>query len=255
MKILVLLLIPLLAGCLETAERLPFDYSEDKFQKALDSGNPVVLEVGADWCQVCIDMQPVMERLQERYPGVEFFLADYDRRKGIVREYGVRATPSFIFFDSGGKVLKIEGYQEESTMEKLVLKYLYNNYTFAEAYSTYSRLGAPQVEIHNGKAKIGIEVKDNFTVWNNELEIVMNGIQLQPLNTSPQITRLENEGFKRRPLSPGRIEIEAPLPRNYTRYNSLVFDIVIPVWDENCPEAGCLPRRDYILGATLEVKE
>lgn len=104
-----------------TSTILPYNYSPEKYQAALESGKPTVLELGADWCQVCVKMMPVMEELEAEYPEVNFITANIDVEKELVNKYRVIGTPTFVFYDASGKEARIVvGYHSKDSMASFI---------------------------------------------------------------------------------------------------------------------------------------
>lgn len=255
--LIALALTSLVLGCTEAGEELGFNYRQEKLNNAIKSGKPVVLEVGADWCKQCIEMQPVMERLEGKYSGeVVFLVADYDSQKKLVERYRVGFLPTFIFFDSTGKrVLKLAGFLEEEKLESVISRRLLQEYTLNGSYSYSPVLSKPRAHIENGKLTVEMEIKNNITVWNNAFAVLVNGIKLEPVKTSPQrITGVEN--FLLTDIPAGTtLEARADLPENYS-YSNLDLIIKLPVYRVEgevcilCSKGGP-PYREDIVGANI----
>lgn len=68
------------------------------------SGLPVLLQVGSHKCPPCKRMEPILDKLRSKYAG-KFQVRSIDVRKDRTAgmKYGVRATPTQIFYDSKGR--------------------------------------------------------------------------------------------------------------------------------------------------------
>jgi thioredoxin 1 len=67
---------------------------------------PRIVDVGADKCVPCVMMAPELEKLKKEYAGVlEVEFVDVWKYPEEARKYGVRAIPTQIFYDAGGKEL------------------------------------------------------------------------------------------------------------------------------------------------------
>lgn len=64
-----------------------------------------VLYIGADFCQPCKAMKPIVATAQENGYDIEYF--DAEERKDIVEQYNVRSVPTFV---------KVKGGVEESRL-------------------------------------------------------------------------------------------------------------------------------------------
>jgi thioredoxin 1 len=104
---------------------------------ALAAG-PVVLELGATWCDWCQKEKPVMRSLAGQYPNVAFLDVDIDQSKAMKDAFYVSSVPqlevivkknpdgSYLYIDPGGATTKdryksrIIGYHEEGQLKPLV---------------------------------------------------------------------------------------------------------------------------------------
>ena len=68
------------------------------------SSLPVLLQVGSHKCPPCKRMEPILDKLRSKYAG-KFQVRSIDLRKDRTAgmKYGVRATPTQIFYDSKGR--------------------------------------------------------------------------------------------------------------------------------------------------------
>ena len=66
-----------------------------------------ILEFTADWCEQCRIMEPTVERL--RRDGIPIKRIDVDRRKDLVRQYGVSGIPLSVITVNGRAVGRLQG--------------------------------------------------------------------------------------------------------------------------------------------------
>ena len=109
------------AGLLVPRPALGFDYSPARFQAALGSGKPTVLELGATWCQGCVKLAPVVEELKHGYDGrLSVLSADVTDAAGLARDYAAVGIPAFVFFNAEGRrVRTLVGYRDEAALRQL----------------------------------------------------------------------------------------------------------------------------------------
>jgi thioredoxin 1 len=104
---------------------------------ALASG-PIVMELGASWCDWCQKEKPVMRSLAGQYPNVAFLDVDIDQSGALKDAFYVSAVPqlevivrknpdgSYLYIDPNGATTtdrsrsRIVGYQEEGQLKPLV---------------------------------------------------------------------------------------------------------------------------------------
>lgn len=197
-KFKILYLLPVLAvlgyaasGYISNSTVLPYNYSPEKYRAALESGKHTVLELGADWCQVCIRMMPIMGELKAEYPDVNFIIANIDVEKKLIAEHGVLGTPTFIFFDSRGeKVRSIIGYREKETMKNLVEGMLSQQVQSSSPFEELIISGAYQRE---DKIYFWLSLKESRFVRVATLAAFLDGKPLKILETEPDIISSDRE--------------------------------------------------------------
>lgn len=91
----------------------------DEFNTAINSGETVLVDFGAEWCPPCKKMEPVLKSLEANNAG-KFKLVKVDGGKDedILKAYNVTALPVFIVFKNGKEVWRKDGVAEESEIAK-----------------------------------------------------------------------------------------------------------------------------------------
>jgi len=86
-----------------TAPEPPTDTAEE-FKKALQSGQPVLVDFGANSCMPCRQIRPILKEIKQEYTGkANVLIIDVYKYKDLAREYRVQLIPTLIFFDKSGK--------------------------------------------------------------------------------------------------------------------------------------------------------
>jgi thioredoxin 1 len=99
----------------------PESNTEEEFKKALQSGKPTLVDFGANSCQPCRLMRPVLKEVdKENSPNAQVIVIDVYKYQRLAQEYKVSFIPTLVFFDSKGKeVFRHVGVLEK---EKIVSK-------------------------------------------------------------------------------------------------------------------------------------
>lgn len=84
-------------------------HSKDEFTKITQSGDPVIIDCWATWCGPCRSISPQVEKWSEEFPDVKFYKVDVDAVPDVAQELGVRAMPTFYFFNGGQLINNVVG--------------------------------------------------------------------------------------------------------------------------------------------------
>ncbi|AIF43166.1 thioredoxin family protein [Virgibacillus sp. SK37] len=91
----------------ETIEQLNEWINKDK----------VVLYFTAGWCPDCVVIEPVLPRIEERFPAYTFIKVDRDEFIALCQQYEVFGIPSFIAFEDGKELGRFVSKNRKSEEE------------------------------------------------------------------------------------------------------------------------------------------
>jgi thioredoxin 1 len=100
---------------------LPTVTDETYDKEILQSTDPVLLDLGAEWCHPCKQLDPIVEELAQEWNGrIKVFALDIDSNVNTTMQLGVMSVPTLILFLDGQPVERITGYQsKERILQKL----------------------------------------------------------------------------------------------------------------------------------------
>ena len=80
-------------------------FSKEGFEKAMASGQVVVVDFWAAWCGPCRMLGPVIDKLAEAYDGKAIIgKVNVDEQQKLAVEHGVMSIPTVIVFKDGKEV-------------------------------------------------------------------------------------------------------------------------------------------------------
>jgi len=86
-----------------TAPTPPTNTSEE-FKKAIQSGQPVLVDFGSNSCMPCRQIRPILNEIGKEYSGkAQVLIIDVYKHKELAGEYRVQVIPTLVFFDKTGK--------------------------------------------------------------------------------------------------------------------------------------------------------
>lgn len=103
-KILTFFATLLLSAQAFALEFKPFE--QQAFDAALQSRQPVLIDVYADWCPTCKRQVKVLSPLlqEEQFKHYTLFKVDYDEQKDALKQFKVNRQSTLILFNQGQEV-------------------------------------------------------------------------------------------------------------------------------------------------------
>lgn len=100
-------------------------FNQEGFEKALDSGQLLMVDFWADWCGPCKMLAPVIEGLGDEYEGkVIVGKINVDEEQELAIRYGVMSIPTVIFFKGREEVERKVGVLPAAQFTEALEKYL-----------------------------------------------------------------------------------------------------------------------------------
>ena len=100
-------------------------FTKEGFEKALASGQLMMVDFWADWCGPCKMLAPVIEGLGDDYEGKAIVgKINVDEEQELAIRYGVMSIPTVIFFKDGKEVARKVGVLPGSAFTQELDNYL-----------------------------------------------------------------------------------------------------------------------------------
>lgn len=74
----------------------------------------------ADWCQPCKKTRPIVEDLNRSQTTAGFQIIDVDDNPELVKNFEIRAVPTFILFDDGIEKTRTTGGKTRDQLEDFI---------------------------------------------------------------------------------------------------------------------------------------
>ena len=100
-------------------------FNKEGFEKALASGQLLMVDFWADWCGPCKMLAPVIEGLGDEYEGKAIVgKINVDDEQELAIRYGVMSIPTVIFFKDGEEVARKVGVVPAAQFTEVLDNYL-----------------------------------------------------------------------------------------------------------------------------------
>jgi len=100
-------------------------FNKEGFDKALESGQLLMVDFWADWCGPCKMLAPVIEGLGDEYEGKAIVgKINVDEEQELAIRYGVMSIPTVIFFKDGEEVARKVGMLPAAQFTEVLDNYL-----------------------------------------------------------------------------------------------------------------------------------
>lgn len=95
------------------------EITEQNFESFLASGQPLVVEFGAEWCRPCQSLKPILNELSETYKDKAVVATcDVEENNDIAVRYTIRNVPTILFFKDGEIVHRQVGAIAKTVLEE-----------------------------------------------------------------------------------------------------------------------------------------
>jgi thioredoxin len=96
-----------------------------ELQEKINSGNKIILKLGAPWCGPCRIMDPIFEKVaSENTSDVEMYTMNVDLNREISAVLGIKSIPTVKIFNAGQVVETKVGMLSEGQINGLVTELL-----------------------------------------------------------------------------------------------------------------------------------
>lgn len=91
-----------------------------QFNNILSSGESILVDFMATWCQPCIQIAPRLDELSKQYPKIKFYKVDVDQSQDIAEKENISAMPTFHFYSKGKLMYRVVGANLPAIKQKLL---------------------------------------------------------------------------------------------------------------------------------------
>lgn len=101
------------------------ELNNENYQLITESGELVVVDIAAEWCNPCRQLSPIIDELSADYQGqVVFGKLDADQSKEITGPLGIRSIPTILIYKNGEIVERNSGLIQKQKLAELINKHI-----------------------------------------------------------------------------------------------------------------------------------
>ena len=98
---------------------------QDFEAEVMRSEQPVLVDLYADWCQPCKQLEPILRELENEYSGkIKFVRIDVDRSPRISQAFRVQSIPMLVLLNEGRPVDQLMGLNDKKTIAAMLQPWL-----------------------------------------------------------------------------------------------------------------------------------
>ena len=102
----------------------PIDVTGSNFQEVIDRYPLVIVEFRADWCGACKSLDPLIDKLANKYSGEAVFgRVNVDNNPNLVKKFRVSGVPTLLVAKDGEVVDKMMGVSSPQDLESKIRSY------------------------------------------------------------------------------------------------------------------------------------
>ncbi|MGP9723145.1 thioredoxin family protein [Corynebacterium sp. AOP40-9SA-29] len=96
----------------------PVTVTQDTFRSTvIESDVPVLVDFWAGWCQPCIQMEPALNNIADKYgDSVTVAKVNVEEERGLAAMFQVMSIPALFIYHEGRKVVELHGRQSEADL-------------------------------------------------------------------------------------------------------------------------------------------
>lgn len=97
-------------------------YTPEAFKAAQAAGQPILVEIHADWCPTCKAQGPILDKLTSdpKFKDLKIFRVDFDAQKPVVREFKAQSQSTLIVFKGAKETGRSVGDTKQASIAALL---------------------------------------------------------------------------------------------------------------------------------------
>lgn len=86
-------------------------FTVESYEQKTNEDKLTVVKHAANWCGPCKMLTPVLDKVSQEFPNVNFGEVDIDATPTLAVKDGVRSVPTIVFYKNGQAVDRMTGLQ------------------------------------------------------------------------------------------------------------------------------------------------
>ena len=102
-----------------------YHFNTEGFDKAVSSGNLVMVDFWASWCGPCRMLGPTIEKLADQYEGKAIVgKVNTDEQPALAQRFGIMSIPTLVVLKDGREVARTVGVQPMGALAAMLDEHL-----------------------------------------------------------------------------------------------------------------------------------
>lgn len=97
--------------------------TDNTFDIAINSGDTVVVDFWAEWCQPCKMMHSILDEVSAEMPNVKFYKLNIDEFPDLAQENKIMSIPTMLIYADGEPVGSVVGAMPKANLVREISKF------------------------------------------------------------------------------------------------------------------------------------
>ncbi len=97
--------------------------TQEELEQLINENEMVLLYFGNDTCSICVDMEPKIKEILEKYPKIKYKYIGIEGNIKLTRHYSIFTIPGVLVYADGKEVIREARYLSMDDLESKIDRY------------------------------------------------------------------------------------------------------------------------------------